>query len=155
LVFNALRLWLARATPFGRGLVVTPYYFAEVRWDRSRLTPLIALKNVAATHRYKGGLYEKTTFRTEWASRSLTFDVASKGDSEQLSRILLESANRVRQSFAYGQGEAMVRRFAFAQNVETLPREEFKSTKIKILERAVAGVVAVAAIVLFAFMRRR
>jgi hypothetical protein len=153
-LFNALRLWLAHATPFGRGLVVTPYYFAEVRWDRSRLTPLVALKNVSMIHHRLLGVYAKTTFQTEWASRSLTFDVASRADSERLSRILVESANRVRQSFAYGQGEAIVRRFAFAQGIETLPREEFKSGKVKMLERILVGLVAVAAVILLAVMKR-
>ena len=150
ILFNALRLWLAHATPFGRGLVVTPYYFAEVRWDRSRLIPLIALKDVATTHHYRNGFYEKTTFRTEWVSRSLSFDIASKADSERLSTILVESANRLRQSFAVGQGEGIIKQFAFAQSVETLPREDFKSRKVKVLERELAGVVAVGAIILLA-----
>lgn len=153
--FNALRLCLARTTPFGCGLVVTPYYFAEVRWDRTRLTPLLALKNVAVTHRYWLGLYTKTTLRTEWAPGTLTFDIVGKKATEQLGQVLIDSANRVHQSFAYGQGDGVIKRFAFAQNAETLPREDFKSGRIKVAERAVAAVAALAAVVLLALIPGR
>jgi len=148
--FNMLRVWLARTTPFGCGLVVTPYYFAEVRWDRTRLTPLLALKNVAIAHRYWLGLYAKTTLRTEWTRGTLSFDIVGKKDTEQLGQVLIDSSNRVHQSFAYGQGEGIIKRFAFAQSVGTLPREDFKSGRIRFAERAVAATAVLAAVLLLA-----
>ena len=144
---NVLRIWLFLRTPLGKAHVVTPYYFGELRWDRCRLTPLLALKDVRLTNHFTNGVYSKTSLVTEWLETTISFDVKHKANAQRLGQFLIDNANRTKAAFSGGRGRETINRFAFASTAKPLPTKDLTSKRIKKLERmAWGGSLLVAAI---------
>ena len=145
--YNVLHIWLDRSTPFGKGIVITPYYFGDVRWDRCQLLPLLSLKDVSLTHHYTNGMYSKTAVCTKWFAQSLDFEINARDAAEEFSRTLVDAANRVRQMFANGKGSEIVSQFGFANDLKSQRSEHSKSQRIRALEfGCVAGALVISAI---------